>query len=393
MDGHEELEQRLAQRLRPVHVPTAETTWRAVQARLHGDRERGTGHPAPRLMMRVGLALLTALMITTTVVLAGSPAAREQVRAIAGVVGIGGTGSRVTALQPTPPFAVLQPSYLPPGMQLVAQSYNPGPTADGRPSVSATGAMSRGGGNDVDPAIVTAAAQRAQELLGDGREAMVVLIYAAGPEQFVEVVERSASGRALPAGDPVRLRNTQGAFTQRDGRDVLSWIEGDVFVEVYTTMGRAEALRVATGLQQTTLTAVEAPHDEPTPLPPAWVNYPLARRQGPIVAPQAGREAIDRVCGAWDPSLYATAPSKSYQQAICAARLLAGVGEGSNAGLSRHEWHQAAERLGLDPAGGPAGNPTVWMATLDVSDSGGSVVVLDVETGEPYVVMRLRPIP
>src|SRR3712207_8346139 len=54
---------------------------------------------------------------------------------------------------------------------------------------------------------------------------------------------------------------------------------------------------------------------------------------------------------------------------------------GSNAGLSRYDWQQAAERLGLDPAGGPAGNPTVWMATLDVSDNGGSVVVLDVETG------------
>ena len=393
MDGYEELEQRLEQRLRPVRVPAAEATWRTVQGRVRGDRERGTGHPAPGLMIRVGLALVIALMITTTAVLAGSPAAREQVRAIAGIVGMGGTGNRVTTLQPPPPFAVLQPSYLPPGMQLVAQSYNPGPAADGRPSVSATGAMSRGGGTAIDPAIVTAAAQRAQELVGDGREAIVVLIYAAGPEQFVEVVERPASGRSLPAGDPVRLRDAQGALTRRDGRDVLSWIEGDVFVEVCTTMGRAEALRVATGLQQTTLAAVEPSHDEPTPIPPAWVTYPLARRQGPVVAPQAGREAIVRVCGSWDPSLYATAPSKSYQQALCAARLLAGVGEGSNAGLSRHDWQQAAERLGLDPAGGPAANPTVWLATLDVSDSGGSVVVLDVETGEPYVVMRLQPIP
>ncbi len=58
-------------------------------------------------------------------------------------------------------------------------------------------------------------------------------------------------------------------------------------------------------------------------------------------------------------------------------------------GLSRYSWHEAAARLGLDPSVGPAGDPTVWMATFEEA-KGGEVVILDASTGTPYLVVRLR---
>jgi hypothetical protein len=280
-------------------------------------------------------------------------------------------------------------------MRLVANAYNPGADEGGHPrgAPSVSGASSRSEGQDVDPGVVQAARQRAGQLLGDERKATLVLIYAAGPDAFVELVQRSARGASLPTGEAITVRALPAVSTQRDGRDVLTWIEGDTLLSLYTTLGQSEALRVATGLRPTIVLGLVTPTGDRTPTPPAWVGAPLAQRRGAIAVPQVDRQAVARQCGEWHPNLYAQAPQPVYQQLICMARLIAGADERGNAGVSRYTWHEAAERLGLDLAAGPAGDPGVWLVSLAVSERGGQVVVLDADTGEPYLLVELLPSP
>ena len=53
----------------------------------------------------------------------------------------------------------------------------------------------------------------------------------------------------------------------------------------------------------------------------------------------------------------------------------------------------AAQLLGINPATGPAADPRVYLVELDVSEQGGSVAVVDVQTAQPYFVARLKPAP
>jgi hypothetical protein len=61
--------------------------------------------------------------------------------------------------------------------------------------------------------------------------------------------------------------------------------------------------------------------------------------------------------------------------------------------MSELSWREAAEHLGIDPATGPAADPRVYLVELDVSEQGGTVAVVDVQTAEPYLVARLTPAP
>jgi hypothetical protein len=81
-------------------------------------------------------------------------------------------------------------------------------------------------------------------------------------------------------------------------------------------------------------------------------------------------------------------------QVRCAARLASGIiDEHGGSGMSELSWQVAAQLLGIDPSNGPAADPRVYLVELDVSEQGGSVAVVDVQTAEPYFVARLKPAP
>ena len=220
--------------------------------------------------------------------------------------------------------------------------------------------------------------------MDDAREPTLVLVYGAPPDRLVELVQRPAAGKRLPAGEAVTVRGVAASVRREDGRDVYAWVEGDAFVELHTTLDRAEARRVIEGLEPTALTAVVPRVLSPVVLP---TEVPLAQRRRGVEAPRADWRAAVQPCGAWDPDLYRRAPPEAYGQVMCIARAIVGVDPAGGYGLSRYRWREAAERLGVDPAAGPPPDAEVWFAQFPEA-----VVVLDAETAVPYVLVRLAPV-
>lgn len=372
-----------AQRNGRVRLANAgEGIWAVVEA--WASRPRGL---AP--VLQVVVAVAVSLALTAGVVLAVSPDVRERLRTT--LTGAQGQGSRVTSLEPAPPFAVLQPVSLPSGMRLIAYAYAPGLAAPGQPArPTLSTSVGRLDGRGVDAATTDRARDRIRRLVSDGHGPMLVLIYAAEGDQFVEVVEQAAGGRALPAGEPLALRGASAVLAQRDGRTVLSWAEQGTFVELYTTLGRTEALRVAEGLQTTTLDAFGAVLSPPAGPGPAL-------RAAAIASPQGGGELAAQRCGPWQPLLYQTDPPAGFRQALCVARLASGAEEGTGYALDRSTWRDAAQRLALNssvlPPPPPLPGQPVWLVYLGGSAAAGrgeKAVIIDGETGQPYLVVDLR---
>jgi hypothetical protein len=385
------VEDRLPALLRPTAVPPADRTRRRVRAAVTAQRRR---HRRRVGALRVVLAVLGLVALSTTIVVAGSADAREALRGQLGqlgsLVGIGGRlGRRITSLQPAPGFTVLQPTDLPDGMLRLGAGYNPGPQPDGpegRPVArpSGIGVARRIAGVDVDPVLAETASRRGAQLMGDAREPTLVLVYGAPPDRFVELVERPAAGKRPPAGEAVTVRGVAGTLRREGDRDVYAWVEGDAFVELHTTLDRTGARRVIEGLEPTALTTFVPRVVPPVVLP---TEVPLAQRRRAVEAPRADWRTAVQPCGAWDPDLARRAPSEAYGHVLCIARAIIGADPAGGYGLSRYRWREAAERLGVDAAAGPAPDAEVWFAQFPEA-----VVVLDAETAAPYVVVRLAPV-
>jgi hypothetical protein len=386
------LEELLEARLRPREVPPTESVWWGVRRRLGAHPRR-----ARRVLLRAGLALAMLLALGAGLALA-SPDLRAWVGGVA--VGLRGSSHGVASLEPAPPFTVLQPSALPAGWTLVANGYNPGPGRSGAPGWSGVGSTapsavsvaSRVAGQDVPPATRELAQARAQDLLGNGAEAALALVYADPTGQLIEVVERSAAGKALPAGRATTVGSQPAVVALRDGQEVLAFVRQDTLVEVSGSAGRDDRLRLAASLQPAALAPVDATAaGQAPPTPPAWTRVPLSSRPGAQEPPHATREAIVRQCG-WDAALGSSALGEAMQQVHCAARLAAASPDDQGAwAYSRTSWRAAAQQLGTDAAG-PPGATQVYLVQLDVSERGGSVVVLDATTAQPYLVARLQPV-
>jgi hypothetical protein len=306
---------------------------------------------------------------------------------------------------PEPTFQVLAPLYLPPGMRLAYYLYEPGPEASSPPSP----VMPSVPDPQTDPAIFNMAAQRAQELRGDGHEAMFILIYAAGQDQFIEIVQQSdascpcsvANGVVTLTGDPATARNARAAFTRRDGRDVLSWIDigspasRSSYIEVLSTLGHDEAKRVADGLQELPGPSA-APAATPSGTPQASAP-PYTERQKSVVPSRATVEEATKECGAWQGTSPATPGAQRPDvKMICFAELMAGFaspGRGYSVGVRPGAWQDIAAEFELDPALGPAGDAAVIMFTIDITPQGGTIVILDAATGTADLVLRLQPLP
>ncbi len=387
MISFEEIERKLKSYLRPASVPSVDDIWHDLKNALGRQRLR---HRMPAL--KVALAVAALLITTTGLALAASPPLREQIET---AVGIKGGRGGISSIQPTPLFQIFQPTLLPQGMQLRVTAYNPGPGSDTKPRVTImlSAAVRSEGSGSYDPAV-QAAKQRASHLLSEGGGARLVLIYGADQDNVVEVVERAADSRSLPEGIAATVHKQPAVFSQRDGREVLAWIEQGTLVEIYANLDRVDTLRVAEGLRKTDLTALQPRTSSAqtlTDTPPAWVRTPWAQRVDSVQRSTVSHDAIVQQCGRWNDTR-TTYGAQTFDQAICAARVAASVNVVENYGLDRSQWLDLAQRLKVDPALVPDGNRLVWVVQLNISQAGGSVVVIDVETGQPYMVVTLRPV-
>jgi hypothetical protein len=312
---------------------------------------------------------------------------------------MGGAGGRIDSLYPEPSFTVLQPSAIPPGWTLVANGYNPGPAAGGSPSWSATGSgapvvvASRANGQDLSRSVSERAQARAQDLLAGGTESTFVLVYADADGRMVETRERAAAGKSLPLGETTRVGNHQAVLTSQG----LAFFVERAYIEVNGSASPEARLQFAVRLEPTPLAPFETTSAgqaiRSAPTPPARTQLPVSARLGPRVPPAANTAQIEQQCG-WDPSWSAHAPGSAMLQVRCAARLASGISnEHGGSAMSELSWREAAQHLGIDPATGPAADPRVYLVELDVSEQGGTVAVVDVQTAEPYLVARLTPAP
>lgn len=399
MVNPDQIKEMLHARLRPTHVPSPDPAWWRLQSTLRapGARSQTRGRA-----VLVGLGVLVAILATMSIALASSPDLRQQ---LAGMVGMASKGNRISTVQPPPPFTVFQPMELPAEMQLVAQAYSPGSVGNGQPSWSGVesgvarpsivgASAQRAGSSGPDSQVLTTARRRAQDLLGTTKEATLVLVYASPDGRIVAVVEQSALGKTPSSGDPVTINRATGTVVTSDHETIVRWIVQNTFLQVYATMDRGAAIAFANDLQPTALTSAastQAVAAQATALRALPTRIPLAQRVAAVETPTVNAAAVARTCGRWDPDLFRTAPTASFDQVKCVARTIVGIDQPGSSGLSRYSWHEAAARLGLDPSVGPKNDPTVWLAELDDrTESQGWVVVLDTQTGQPYLVVFLK---
>lgn len=402
MVNPDQIEEMLRVRLQTARAPSPDLVWQRLQPAI---REAAPRAPTIGRAWQVGMGVLVAILATMSIALASSPDVRQQ---LVGLVGMASAGNRVSALQPVP-FAVFQPTDLPAGMRLVAQAYNPSyapsPASNGQsswPTIGLTtvnhlpiieGASAlRVGSPQADQQVEVAAQRRAQELLGTAKEATLVLVYANPAGRLVAVVERSAAGKGLPAGDPVTIDYTKGTVSVSGSEIIVSWVDRGTFLQVHATMDRAEAVAFASRLIPSDLASFADAQAAAAALRAISTPVPLAERVAAVETPTVDPVIVANKCGRWDPALSRTTPAASFDQINCVAQAVVGIDQPGSYGLSRESWHEAAARLGLDPSMGPPNNPMVWLAELhDRTERDGWVVVLDTQSGQPYLIIRLKP--
>lgn len=378
METSDHIENRLRLALHPKRFPESSETWDRIERRLVR-----TSPCPPRWYWMFALTALVLLTVTTSIVLATSTAAQAQLRAL---TGIAVSNNRLEGVSPRTPLAVFQPTYLPSGTTLVTTAYSAGSAGNAplEPSVNST--LSRAGGREITPDVVATATRRGNLYLSNANGPIVVLIFADETKRYIEITQQPAAGKSLPKGDSIMIRRASGVRFQDDGREVIAWVEQGTLIQIATTIARPEAVRVAESLQQTPIAMVQSTISA---TPPAWVAVPLARRVQAVRKVAVDRSEVIRACGMWDPSNHGIT---GYEQVLCAARIVSGDQSG-NFGVDRYPWEQAATRLGIDTSIAPPGNPLVYLVQINVSDRGGSVVVLDALNGDPYLLVTLAALP
>ncbi len=378
-----DLDKHLRALMRTRYVPPFEPIWHQAQPVMVAtpqSPQRFTHH------VRVALALVILLVLTTNVVLASSSEIRQRLLA---TVRIGGGGSSITVLQPPPMFAIFQPSYLPAGIRLVASAYNPGSTDNGSVARVVTGSILLDANSNIPESAIAMATQRGEALVQGGTPT-VVFIYTDDKMHIVEIVQEPGSINTLPQGDSVTLHGTPGVITNQSGPTTVTWIEQGTRIQVKALLGRDELIHIANGLQRSTLATMQP--DRSTSSVTAGEGFSLAER---VViaryAPPVEHQAIVQECGMWDSNLYKTTPTASFSQAVCVARVVAGEGKLKSSGVDRYRWQYAAARLGLDSTRGPSDNPEVYLVQVSGTDYGDNVVVVNAMTGEPFLIVHLKP--
>jgi hypothetical protein len=401
MIGIDDLEHQLRATLQPPELPPVAETWRRLQPRLGRQRveRRRLGTP-----LRVALAVVVLLVLSSSLALASSSDLRDYLSDVASgrasMVGGQVTDSGIRSLYPAPRYTILQPSTLPDGWGFVGYGYHPAPVEVGPVNVPRPDGViifSRIAGRDVPGDVVSKANARTRQLLSQTPGQVLALLYAREQQQLAEVVERPVSSD-LPVGEPTTVHGLAAVRVSDGGREMVAWVEQGTLLEVSTTTGRAETARLADAVQVTLLVPFQKTEAgrqllSASPTPPASPDVPLSHRVGPLAIPLGTREEIVRQCG-WAPPVDNQPPSQAGDQVRCAALLAAGLTNPQEGwGFDFSPWTRAAERLGIDPSAGPAGDPLVYLVHIEVTNYAGSVVVLDAASGEPYLLVRLLPVP
>ncbi len=296
-DG-DDLERRLAGRLRPARVLGADETWHRL-APLLGERPQRRPF-RPSLLgsaKAVGVVALLAIVLFLTRAV-GPRVSPPAVVPVGGSATSGATatpptgtivrvvGAGVVSVQPALPFALWQPGYRSLDEHLIAYAYRPEGGQGERGTVSAS-VDTRGDGRADDPAVAGEAEGQGRALLGDDAGAALALVYAAdglsvgagetrpapGPTRLFVVAQRAAAGRMPPPGEAAWFSGTPATFVRQNGMVVLSWLAGDTFLTLTTNQSPEEAVVFAGSLKPLALVAPDA--FAPAPMPTLTIPTPL----------------------------------------------------------------------------------------------------------------------
>lgn len=306
MDDFDDLERRLAGRLRPTRVPGADETWRRLAPRL-GD------NPPPQVLAPRRLLPLAALYVATLALVFGlvlfspgrpavgvppSPPTVSRGATSQAAAGVRVVGAGVVSVRPALPFTLWQPGYRVLGEHLIAYAYRP-EGGQGDPATVSASVDTRGDGRADDPAVAGEAERQGRSLLGEDAGAALTLVYAAdgltvgagetrpapGPTRLFAVAQRAAAGLALPPGEAAWFSGTPATFVRQGGTVILSWLAGDTFLTLTTDQTPEQAVVFAESLKPTTLVAADAFVPTPTPTLTIPTPLPLALTPRATVAP------------------------------------------------------------------------------------------------------------
>jgi len=317
MDERDDLERRLAGRLRPARVLGADETWHRLAPRL------GDSSPPNALLpqrFRSLLALYVATLALVFVFVLASPGrpgigvtpptapATPRIAAPQAGASVRVVGAGVVSVQPALPFTLWQPGYRVLGENLTAYAYRSDATQGNAPGVASAVVNTRGDGRANDPAVVAVAERRSRKLLGDGAEATLVLLYAAdplrvggvgvdtsaAPARLFTVAQRPASGRSLPPGEAAWFSGTSATFVRAGDQVVLSWLAGDTSLTLTTDQTPEQAVVFAGSLKPTALVApgVIVPTPTPTLTIPTPLPLALTPRATAIPCPNATADTV-----------------------------------------------------------------------------------------------------
>jgi len=304
MDERDDLERRLAGRLRPARVPGADETWRRLAPLLDERPPRRTFRPTPLATARaaglmalfLAVVLLTQLTLGRVSPLAVAPTGKGATSGATATPPTGTVirvvGAGVVSVQPALPFTLWQPGYRVLSEHLIAYAYRPEGVQGDPATVSAT-VNTHGDGQADNPAVAGEAERQGRALLGDDAGATLSLVYAAdgltvgagetrpapGPTRLFGLVQRAAAGRSLPPGEAAWFSGTPATFVRQDNDVVLSWLAGDTFLTLTTNQTPEQAVVFAESLKPTTLVAPGV--IVPLPTPTLTIPTPLPRAAGP----------------------------------------------------------------------------------------------------------------
>jgi hypothetical protein len=192
----------------------------------------------------VALILLVSLQARSA-----TATALEMVERAALSITAGQEGLR--SLQPSPPFTARQLGEIPPGFVLAGNRYAPGAASGG---IEAEAGLLAAPDGTPDPIL--------EEALRRKHDAVprLVLVYHSGDGEIIILYQRQVTlGEALPEGEPREIDGQPARLSSVSERRILTWIAGDTWTELESTLEETALLALARDLQPIPTGASAAP--------------------------------------------------------------------------------------------------------------------------------------
>lgn len=243
------------------------------------------------------VGVLAAALLTIMLALVLSP--QTRLAAAAAIEGAQRAWLRITSgpdglvrLNPPPPFTARQFRPTPPDFALVGNRY--APLAHGVVGWSATVARNTAG-LAPDPVV--------QEAVERNRspESHLVLAYRSSHGDYLFLYQRAVeAGEALPPGE-LREVNTAPATLRVEGeRHVLTWMQGDTWTELESTLDEAQTLMLASTLaplDAATAAGINSPLSPSNNAPSSWNEPAWCDPEEQPPQPLLGQVAGERLQG------------------------------------------------------------------------------------------------